>query len=160
MQPPAKPTKIFQAVVLAAEKAEVGMFGGKPDATVGLPGAEDRNVAPWLGIRFAIVHREEVALVVDAFVTPERAQDIQVLGGVFVATLEIFVSAPQAHLRIFELAPATDNVDAKTSLADVVNGRGHFRDHRRMHGWNGDGGVKLDARRHGGQAGHQIERLQ
>ena len=128
--------EIGQAVVLAAQEAVVGVLGRELDAAVGLAGADDRDGARRLRQRLAVVELEEAAVVRRPARAPQLAQHLEIFRRIVVAIAEIFVAAPQAHLQVFELVPARDDIDAEPAVADVVDRRRHLGDHRRD-GWSG-----------------------
>jgi hypothetical protein len=149
--------EIGQAVVLAAEKTIVRVLRRELDAAVGLAGANDRNIPRRLRQRLAVVQLEEATFVRRPARAPQLAQHLEVFGRIVVAIAEILVTPPQAHLQVFELIPARDDVHAEPAVADVVDRRRHLGDDRRVHGRDGDRGVELDARRHRRHRRHQRE---
>ena len=150
-----EPAQILQAVVLSSQEAEIGVLGGEVDPAIGLARANDRYLARRLRVGLAIVETEEVAVVSYTLIAPQPAQKIQIFRGVLVASFEILISLPETHLGIFEFVPPADDIDAKATIADVVNRRGHFRNNGWCNCRNGDRSVELNARCDG-RAGRPI----
>ena len=91
---------------------------------------------------------------------PQFLQDLKILGSIFVASLVIFITAPQPHLRVLRLVPPGDDIQAASAATHVVQRRDHSGDVSRMLTQQSDGRDNADRLGVCCQAGHEGERFQ
>src|SRR5882672_12176684 len=103
---------------LAGHEVVVAVARTELDAARALPGADDLHIGLRARREFAVFHLEIPALEVRGPGLPQLAQDGDVLGAVVVALVVMLLARPQAHLVVFALGPARDDVDAEAAARD------------------------------------------
>src|SRR5690606_5747108 len=96
----------------AGAEIVIGVLDGEAGADVALSGGDYRDAYARLRAQAAIVHPEEFTLEIGAARLPEFAQDLHVLGAVFVSASVVRFARPDAHLLVFCALPAGDDVEA------------------------------------------------
>ncbi len=144
----------------AETEGVIGILGRESQAFIRTAGADQLHGCRGLRADPAIGHLEILALEVRHAGIPQIAQDLGIFRQHAVALGVVLLARPQAHLVIFGLLPAGDQIDAETAVGDGVDGVGHPRADRRRDGERRDGGEYLDLLGDGGKAGHQRETLE
>ncbi|MNE07916.1 hypothetical protein D3C80_1005560 [compost metagenome] len=143
-------------VVAAGEKATVTVIDGELEPPIRSSSTNDGRHLLWLRIGHAVLQFEEVTFVVDAILCPEPLDDLDPLLRKRVATCVIQVT-PQAHLSEIERVGARHQVQAYSTVGNLIHRRDHLghdcrRENHHVHSPpDANGGRCFGQRRHRAQ---------
>jgi hypothetical protein len=108
----------------------------------------------------AVAQAEKLPFIIHVALCPQELENVDILPGILVAVLIVFIAGPQPHLFVFILLPPRHEVDPEAALGDVVDRRGPAGGDGRVDGRQRHRAVKLDVVGGLGQRRHDLERFQ